>query len=330
MPPLVSVIIPTANRPNYLPRALDSALTGMDPGDIEVIIIPNGPDNSWRTSLLPYKSNRSVKVIPIQEANANVARNTGLLNAKGKFVRFLDDDDYLYPDAACEQYIELERNKADVSTGRIINIDVDNNILGEVTFPKTNDFVCACTQNPFALPTRHVFKREKLLDCKWNPDIPRAQDYIWMIDLAKNSEWEWIKDNNIVGVWFQHPGHRTTITRACNKTHQDIALALFELINALQIKKAFSLQRKEFIVNVLWNCVHNGFPLNPLYWHRIAIKLLQIAPNSTPNIPIYQSRISQIFGTLTLEWLFLPKRVANRFYRELLGRIFGWDYRRIL
>lgn len=41
MTPLISAVIPTANRPRYLPRAVDSALAGMNPGDVEVLVIPN-------------------------------------------------------------------------------------------------------------------------------------------------------------------------------------------------------------------------------------------------------------------------------------------------
>ena len=74
MTPLVSVIIPTKNRPLYLPNSVQSALDGMDQGDVEVVVVPNGPDNSWRRSLLPYRNNPLVRVLPIEEANANIAR----------------------------------------------------------------------------------------------------------------------------------------------------------------------------------------------------------------------------------------------------------------
>ena len=95
MTPIISVVIPTSNRPHYLPRAVDSALTGMDAGDVEVVVIPNGPDQSWRKALLPFKKNPAVRVVRIPDSNANIARNAGLAAARGEYVRFLDDDDYL-------------------------------------------------------------------------------------------------------------------------------------------------------------------------------------------------------------------------------------------
>ncbi len=110
MTPLVSIIIPTHNRPHFLPRAVDSALAGMPAGEVEVIVVPNGPDESWKQSLLPYKHNSSVRVIPITAANANIARNTGLAAANGEFVRFLDDDDYLIPEGAVKQYALIKES----------------------------------------------------------------------------------------------------------------------------------------------------------------------------------------------------------------------------
>lgn len=50
MIPLISAIIPTANWPHDLPRALESALTVMPPGEVEVIVVPNDLDESWRGS----------------------------------------------------------------------------------------------------------------------------------------------------------------------------------------------------------------------------------------------------------------------------------------
>ena len=102
--PNVTVIIPTSNRPHYLPRAVDSALAGMKSGDVEVIVVPNGPDESWRDVLRPYKSDKFVRVVRVKGANANIARNAGLAKARGEFVRFLDDDDYLIPEGAVRQY----------------------------------------------------------------------------------------------------------------------------------------------------------------------------------------------------------------------------------
>src|SRR5690606_33579080 len=121
--PLVSVIIPTYGRPTFLKRAIDSARESEDSSLVEVVVVPNGPDESWRRVAEQFKDAENVRFLPIATAHANAARNYGLLNAKGSYVRFLDDDDYLFPSAAHIQVEYLEKTGADVCSGLLLNVD---------------------------------------------------------------------------------------------------------------------------------------------------------------------------------------------------------------
>lgn len=328
--PLVSVVIPTANRPQYLPRAVASALASMDSGDIEVIVVPNGPNESWKESLKSYLKNPNVRIAPVRQANANIARNIGLSKARGDFVRFLDDDDYLFPEGARNQYLQIIGTSFEVSSGKVLNLDISNKPLGLIPFPDTDDFVSACTYNGFSLPTSHVFKRCAIEKILWDPKTPRLQDHLWMIKLAEHREWRWLKCNDIVGVWFQHPNTRTSITRNCHENYQIIASHLFSLLNTLRINNRLSDERLQQIIKALWHWIHTGFPMNPVYWHRVATKVLKILPLSHPPIPFFQSIIGSFLGPLFLEWLILPKRIINHTIREAKQRFYGIDYRRII
>ena len=105
--PLVSVAILPHRRPHLLPRAVASALQSGPQSDTEVIVVPNGRDDSWKKSLLKWEHDPCVRVYPIAEAQGNRARNHGLALATGKYVRFLDYDDYLLH-AAAEQLAAIE------------------------------------------------------------------------------------------------------------------------------------------------------------------------------------------------------------------------------
>ena len=67
--PLISIVIPTAGRPDYLPRAVESALRCAGDCGTEVIVVPNGPDESWRASLGALLHNPSVRILPIPMAS---------------------------------------------------------------------------------------------------------------------------------------------------------------------------------------------------------------------------------------------------------------------
>lgn len=93
---LCSVIIPTVGR-QTLTRAVESVLSQSLPAsEVEVIVVNDSglpvPEADWQ------KSER-VQIINTNRRERSVARNTGASIAKGEFLQFLDDDDWLAPDA---------------------------------------------------------------------------------------------------------------------------------------------------------------------------------------------------------------------------------------
>jgi len=211
MNPIISVVIPTANRPHWLPRAVDSALAGMKPGEVEVIVVPNGPDDSWRETLRPYVDNRAVRVVFVRESNANIARNIGLAESKGKFVRFLDDDDYLIPEGAIKQYELIQTSGADLVSGSVQLVDVVGRCYDIWHQPDIEDF-CVAVVGPWrvCLPVAHVYRRSILNNARWNPETAVRQDVEWLFDLCAAMELRWEKTDDVVGVWQHHWGQRVT------------------------------------------------------------------------------------------------------------------------
>jgi glycosyltransferase involved in cell wall biosynthesis len=92
--PTVSIIVPTYNRVDLLPRALDSVLA-QSFGDFEVLIIDDGSTDDTERVVRDYEVLDSRVRYLRQPQNGGVAeaRNRGLREAKGEFVAFLDSDD---------------------------------------------------------------------------------------------------------------------------------------------------------------------------------------------------------------------------------------------
>lgn len=112
--PIVSVIVPVYNTARYLGECL-SSLTGQTLGDIEVICIDDGSTDGSSTMLDEW-SRKDARVRVIHQANAGVstARNVGLDSARGKYVLFVDSDDYIEPNT-CEKLAgTAERDAADI------------------------------------------------------------------------------------------------------------------------------------------------------------------------------------------------------------------------
>lgn len=96
---LVSVVVPTFNRPEFLPDALDSVLAQDLDGELEVIVVNDGGP-SVESVVAPYagRRGRTVTLLELgQNTGVSNARNVAMRAASGQYVAFLDDDDVYAP-----------------------------------------------------------------------------------------------------------------------------------------------------------------------------------------------------------------------------------------
>ena len=91
-----STIIPTVGR-RTLARAVNSVLSqSVDKEEFEVIVVnDSGAPLAWKD----WQSSERVQIVNTNQRERSVARNTGAAIAKGRYVHFLDDDDWLAPGA---------------------------------------------------------------------------------------------------------------------------------------------------------------------------------------------------------------------------------------
>lgn len=93
--PLFSVIIPCYNVENYIARTINSVLEQTF-NDFEIILVNDGSvDNTGKILDEYLKKDTRIKVIHQKNRGVSEARNTGIREAKGKYIYFLDGDDYV-------------------------------------------------------------------------------------------------------------------------------------------------------------------------------------------------------------------------------------------
>jgi glycosyltransferase involved in cell wall biosynthesis len=115
--PLVSILITTYNRSNLLKRAINSVLNQSYP-NYEIIIVDDcSIDETDKTIGENYKGYCNIKYFKNSENKGNAfSRNVAFQNSRGKYLSFLDDDDYWVDDnKLCMQVEKLE--SAPVNTG---------------------------------------------------------------------------------------------------------------------------------------------------------------------------------------------------------------------
>ena len=110
MRPMVSIIVPIYNAEQYLRRCVDSILN-QEYTDFELLLVNDGSTDASGDICEEY-GDQDPRVIVIQKENTGVSdsRNRALDRARGKYLQFLDSDDWITPDAtrlfvrAAEEY----------------------------------------------------------------------------------------------------------------------------------------------------------------------------------------------------------------------------------
>ncbi len=95
MDPFFTVIIPTFNRAHMINKAINSVINQTFP-DWELIIVDDGSTDNTREVIESYKEPR-IRYVYQTNQERSVARNNGIRNAVGKYICFLDSDDYYLP-----------------------------------------------------------------------------------------------------------------------------------------------------------------------------------------------------------------------------------------
>lgn len=167
--PLVSVIIPTYKRSEFLLRAIDSVLN-QTYKNIEIIVVDdNDGENEFRKSTEELITNgyKDKGIVYIKhESNKGLpsARNTGIKAAKGYYIAFLDDDDEWLPEKTEKQlklFSELSSEYGVISCGWNI-IDSHRN-QSKVEYPKVKGDVNKFLALNYFSPPSMVMVKSKFL-----------------------------------------------------------------------------------------------------------------------------------------------------------------------
>ncbi len=161
--PAVSIIIPTYNRPQLLPRAIESARAAGT--DVEIIVVD---DASQDETASVCRELSGVKYIRL-ERNQGVAgaRNVGILASSAELIAFLDDDDLRLPGSLDLQLAKLaESPAAGFVCGAMLLADQDYHLTGEISAPPqvSGDVFWQLLELNFpVMPLSTVIRKQSLL-----------------------------------------------------------------------------------------------------------------------------------------------------------------------
>lgn len=132
---MISIVVPVYNVENYLDRCLIS-LVNQTYTNLEIILVDDGSTDTSGSKCDQWaKSDSRIKVIHKSNAGLGMARNTGIENAKGDFLFFIDSDDFV--DTKLVEKC-LEAQTADKSEIVVYGYShyKDGNIIKEISFER--------------------------------------------------------------------------------------------------------------------------------------------------------------------------------------------------
>ncbi len=123
MKPILSVIVPCYNAGAFLVQCCDSILSGHLP-DIELILVDDGSTDGSDLLIAEIASQHPTRVKTIRQKNAGpgAARNQGLDIATGKYVTFVDADDYVGTNYLLDRANAAERENLDIAVGGHVRV----------------------------------------------------------------------------------------------------------------------------------------------------------------------------------------------------------------
>ena len=112
--PQISVIVPIYNTEKYIHKCINSIL-GQSFRDIEIILVNDGSEDNCGQIVNEYqKADARIKVIHKENGGLWSARNAGLDIATGKYISFIDSDDWVKREMLEEMYNKAEEHQADL------------------------------------------------------------------------------------------------------------------------------------------------------------------------------------------------------------------------
>lgn len=178
-----SVIVPTLNCAPFIAEALNSALAQLGPED-EVIVADNGSTDDTIAVVEAIAADRRVIVLREAKRGPAAARNTGMRAARGRYISFLDGDDY-WPEGRLDRMMQVldAAPEADAVFGRV-RVQFDSSLGDRLPAEQAVYGVLDGIHAPLIGLWNYVFKREILERCGvQNEEMLAGEDVDYILRL---------------------------------------------------------------------------------------------------------------------------------------------------
>lgn len=251
--PLVSIIMPAYNAEKYIVESIESVIN-QTYQNWELLIINDGSTDKT-VNLISSFNDKRIQFTEQKNAGVCIARNSGISKAQGKYITFLDADDFLPPCSleARVNYLESHSN-IDLVDGRIIGKDMHmknsmriyepyytGNLLPRLIALDDRVFFNVC----------YMFKKEILGDIRFTENMTHAEDLLFYMELSNQTtvQYSYVPET----IYWYRSGHESAMSNL-DGLENGYLLLLYKVNNLKKISFIKNLMLHLKVARILFLC----------------------------------------------------------------------------
>lgn len=243
----VTIVVPVYNADSYLKRCILS-IVNQTHSNVEIILINDGSiDNSLNICLEQAINDQRIKVITQRNLGVSAARNNGINNATGKYITFVDSDDYLELDAIDvmlrimqDKNVEILRTSCNIVSGNRSTILRDSIKQGIYLDSEIKSLAYdVAIWNMMSYSVLLMIKKQFLNDfnIKFLEEISMMEDICFIMDLFRNATSVYVSNEITYNYVINPNGATNSIDNFENKINSIIKVSSYITDNPLIIKE---------------------------------------------------------------------------------------------
>jgi glycosyltransferase involved in cell wall biosynthesis len=276
--PAISVLVPVYNVEEYIYRGIESIMQ-QSFSDFEVILVDDGSeDNSPMVCDSYAEKDSRIKVFHKQHQGVGATRECLLSYAKGKYLQFVDVDDWIEPEMLQEMYSCAETTKADIVSCCFDEVFPEKTNTHNLVYEDRDAFINDVIGNNWGVLWKHLILRDLVVanDIHFPVGLDGGEDYQFMVKaLACASRIACV--NKVLYHYNRCNANSimssSSLTKVLNQINATVFVDSFLKKKHLDVKFKSALDKRKFIVKRpllsidMWQW-YGFFPeSNYLMWH---------------------------------------------------------------
>lgn len=191
---LISIVIPVYNTEKYLKKCVNSILN-QTYCNLDIILVDDGStDNSGKICDELTKADKRIRVFHKENSGVSASRNLGIMEAKGKYIGFVDSDDFIEADMYKILYENMIKYNLDISICNCYTVTNKEKFYDD---HKIKDKILLINNNKYFYKLLHqdyfkyalwnkLYKTEKIKKYMINNEVHMGEDLLLLAQVAKD------------------------------------------------------------------------------------------------------------------------------------------------